>query len=110
MPRIHPTPPNGNGCGASSALAKLAERGQDPDVVATQLTHQGLLNNALLIYPTDELLARSIAKLRVPTQPWGLSLGDRASLALALSLNLPALTSARIWTHLNIGVSVTLIR
>jgi len=94
----------------AETLTKLAERGQDPDVVATQLTNQGLLNNALQIYPTDESLARSIAKLRVPTQPWGLSLGDRGCLALALSLNLPALTSDHIWTNLNIGVSVTLIR
>ncbi len=94
----------------AETLTKLAERGQDPDVVATQLMNQGLLNNALQIYPTDELLARSIAKLGIPTQPWGLSLGDRACLALALSLNLPALTSDRIWTNLNIGVSVTLIQ
>ncbi len=28
----------------AETLTKLAERGQDPDVVATQLTHQGLLN------------------------------------------------------------------
>ncbi|MBW4501598.1 MAG: type II toxin-antitoxin system VapC family toxin [Scytonema hyalinum WJT4-NPBG1] len=94
----------------AETLTKLGERGQDPDVVATQLTNQGLLNNALEIYPTDESLARSIAKLRVPTQPWELSLGDRACLALALRLNLPALTSDHIWTNLNIGVSVTLIR
>lgn len=94
----------------AETLSKLAERGQDPDIVATQLTNQGLLYNALQIYPTDELLARSIAKLRVPTKPWGLSLGDRACLALALSLNLPALTCDRVWANLNIGVSVTLIR
>jgi ribonuclease VapC len=94
----------------AETLSKLAERGQDPDVVATQLTNQGLLYNALQIYPTDESLARSIAKLRVPTQPWGLSLGDRACFALALSLHLPALTCDRTWVNLNLGVSVTLIR
>ncbi|MUG99497.1 PIN domain-containing protein [Scytonema sp. UIC 10036] len=94
----------------AETLTKLAERGQDPDVVATQLTNQGLLNNALQIYTTDESLARSIAKLRVPTQPLGLSLGDRACLALALSLNLPALTCDRVWANLNIGVHITLIR
>lgn len=94
----------------AETLTKLADKGQDPDFVATQLTNQGLLHKALLIYPTDELLARSIAKLRVPTQQRGLSLGDRACLALALSLNLPALTCDRVWANLNIGVSVTLIR
>lgn len=94
----------------AETLSKLAERGQDPDVVATQLINQGLLYNALQIYPTDELLARSIAKLRVPTQQQGLSLGDRACLALALSLNLPTLTCDRVWSNLNISVSVILIR
>ncbi|MEC4813191.1 MAG: hypothetical protein SAK29_07955 [Scytonema sp. PMC 1069.18] len=69
-----------------------------------------MLNNALQIYTTDESLARLIAKLRVPTQAWGLSLGDRACLALALTLNLPALTCDRVWANLNIGVSITLIR
>lgn len=94
----------------AETLTKLAERGQDPNAVTTQLINQQLLNYALQIHPIDELQARSIAKLRVPTQPWGLSLGDRACLALALSLNLPALTSDRIWANLNIGVSITLIR
>lgn len=94
----------------AETLTKLADKGQDPDAVATQLSNQGLLHNALLIYPTDELLARSIAKLRVSTRQQGLSLGDRACLALALSLNLPALTCDRVWANLNIGISVTLIR
>ena len=94
----------------AETLSKLAERGQSPDVVTTQLINQELLNYALQIHPIDEPQARSIAKLRVPTQPWGLSLGDRACLALAVSLNLPALTCDRIWANLNIGVSITLVR
>ena len=94
----------------AETLSKLAERGQDPDTVAAELIKQGLLNSALLICPVDELQARFIAKLRVPTQPQGLSLGDRACLALALNLNLPALTCDRIWASLNIGVPVTVIR
>lgn len=47
----------------------------------------------LIIYPADEELAGDIAKLRVSTRSLGLSLGDRACLALALKLQLPALTS-----------------
>ena len=94
----------------AETLSKLAERGQDPDIVAAELIKQGLLNSALLICPVDELQARFIAKLRVPTQPQGLSLGDRACLALALNLHLPALTCDRIWASLNIDVPVTVIR
>ncbi|MEB3338408.1 MAG: hypothetical protein VKJ46_13155 [Leptolyngbyaceae bacterium] len=72
--------------------------------------NQGLLNDALQIYPVDELQARSIAKLRLSTQAQGLSLGDRACLALALILNLPDLTCDRLWANLNLGVTVNLIR
>jgi ribonuclease VapC len=94
----------------AETLSKLAERGQDPDRVVNQLTQQGLLNDALKIYPVDELQARAIAKLRLATQPQGLSLGDRACLALALQLNLPVLTCDRIWATLTIGVTVNVIR
>ncbi|MCT7978457.1 type II toxin-antitoxin system VapC family toxin [Laspinema olomoucense] len=77
----------------AGTLSKLAERGQDPDTVTTQLREGGLLDKALIIYPADEELARDIANLRVSTRSFGLSLGDRACLALALKLQLPALTS-----------------
>ena len=68
----------------AEVLSKLAERSQDPDTVATYLTEQGLLDKAILIYPLDETLARAIAKLHSQTRSAGLSLGDRACLALAL--------------------------
>ncbi|MCT7957529.1 hypothetical protein [Laspinema palackyanum] len=63
----------------AETLSKLAERGQEPDAVTTQLREEGLLDHALIIYPADEELARDIAKLRVSTRSLGLSLGDRAS-------------------------------
>lgn len=94
----------------AEVLSKLAERGQDPDMVATHLTEQGLLDKAIVIYPLDETLARAVAKLYLPTRSAGLSLGDRACLALALSLGLPALTSERVWDNLNLGVDVRRIR
>jgi ribonuclease VapC len=94
----------------AETLSKLAERGQDPDDVTSQLFTQGLLNNVLHIHPVDEELARAIAKLRLTTQSIGLSLGDRACLALALHLQLPALTSDRIWSTLNLGIVINLIR
>ena len=94
----------------AEVLSKLAERGQDPDTVATHLTEQGLLDKAILVYPVDEILARTIAKLYLPTRPLGLSLGDRACLALAMNLGLPALTTERAWDNLNLGVNVRRIR
>ncbi|WP_068818474.1 type II toxin-antitoxin system VapC family toxin [Phormidesmis priestleyi] len=94
----------------AETLSKLVERGQDPDEVTHRLTTQGLLNTALYIQPLDEFLACEIAKLRLPTRSFGLSLGDRACLALALQLQLPALTSDSAWANLRLGVSIRLIR
>ncbi len=94
----------------AETLSKLAERRQDPDEVTHRLTTQGLLNTALYIQPLDECLACEIAKLRLPTRSFGLSLGDRACLTLALQLQLPALTSDSAWADLRIGVSIRLIR
>lgn len=44
------------------------------------------------------------------TKELGLSLGDRACLALAIYLNIPVLTADKIWQQLDIGVSVQTIR
>ena len=94
----------------AEVLSKLAERGQDPDAVATHLVEQGLLNKAILVYSLDEVLARGTAKLYTRTRSVGLSLGDRSCLALALSLGLPALTTDRVWKSLDLGIVVHCIR
>ena len=44
------------------------------------------------------------------TKTFGLSLGDRACLALAQARNLPVLTTDKIWQKLDIGVEVRVIR
>ncbi len=94
----------------AETLTKLAERGQDPEAVATQLRDRGLLNKTLLVYPVDESLARKIAQLRLPTRSEGLSLGDRACLALASQLKKPVITTDRAWNSLNLAVEIRLIR
>jgi ribonuclease VapC len=55
-------------------------------------------------------LARATAGLRVMTRPLGLSLGDRACLALAQQLHLPALTVDTAWRRLSIGVEIRFLR
>ena len=44
------------------------------------------------------------------TKDYGLSLGDRACLALAKYKNIPVLTADKAWTKLNLGIKIKLIR
>lgn len=55
-------------------------------------------------------LAAIAARLRTKTRAVGLSLGDRACLALALREGLPALTADRGWSKVDVGIEVRLIR
>lgn len=50
------------------------------------------------------------ASLLPHTKSKGLSLGDRACLALALHRNLPVFTADKVWASLDIGVDIRLIR
>ena len=44
------------------------------------------------------------------TKKYGLSLGDRACLALAKYKNIPVLTADKAWSKLNLGIKIKLIR
>jgi PIN domain nuclease of toxin-antitoxin system len=54
--------------------------------------------------------ADTAAALVAKTQRFGLSLGDRACLALAKRLNAQALTAERSWARLEVDIEITLIR
>ena len=58
----------------------------------------------------DRQQASIAGSLWQQTKELGLSLGDRACLALAQQLDLPVLTADKIWQRLDIGVSIQLIR
>ncbi len=62
------------------------------------------------IIPFDASQAMRAAYLREHTKPYGLSLGDRACLALGLTYNLPVYTADRIWKEIKIDVPIKLIR
>ena len=64
----------------------------------------------LVVVNHDTALAQETGKLRRATRPLGLSLGDRACLALAQRLNATALTTDRPWTQLDLGIAVECIR
>jgi ribonuclease VapC len=55
-------------------------------------------------------LAHEAGALVQRTRSAGLSLGDRACLALARDKNLPAITADRAWRGIDIGVTIQFIR
>jgi PIN domain nuclease of toxin-antitoxin system len=62
------------------------------------------------IEPFTESQARLAADLRPVTQHAGLSLGDRACLALALTIQGEVYTADRQWQNVNVGCPIHLIR
>ena len=64
----------------------------------------------LRIHPFGAREAAVAAQLRGSTRQAGLSLGDRACLALAKTLDCAAVTADRAWASLDIGLTVVLIR
>ena len=62
------------------------------------------------IRPFDEELAYAAGALLPATQGQGLSLGDRACLALARRLGAIALTTDRAWSRVDVGVAIEVIR
>jgi PIN domain nuclease of toxin-antitoxin system len=60
--------------------------------------------------PTDEAQAFDIGALRPLTRGLGLSIGDRACIALGRALHSRVLTADRAWTQIDFGVPVVVIR
>lgn len=85
----------------AEVVAKLQERGV-PDAEI----ERDIAELDLPVIAFDETLAMAAGKLRNRTRNLGLSLGDRACLALALARGLPAVTTDRGWSALDIGVEV----
>lgn len=89
----------------SEVLAKLHEMGL-PDLDANAAI--SLLGLRVAVF--DEAQAGAAARLRRITRQAGLSLGDRACLALAQSLKCGVITADRTWANVDVGVEILLIR
>lgn len=89
----------------TEVLAKLGDRG------VTE-AEQRLIRMSLdiEIRGFDERAAWRASGLRGVTRSHGLSIGDRACLALALEEGLPVLTADRAWSKLDVGVEVRPVR
>ena len=89
----------------SEVVAKLVDRGMPPDEIVPLMADLDIE-----LVPVDRAQAEVAGLLRATTRSCGLSLGDRACLALARSRGAVALTTDRAWAGLDIGVPVELAR
>jgi len=94
----------------AEVLSKLAEAGKDPEVAAAELRRAEGSRRALSIEPLTAADCVAVARLRPVTRRQGLSLADRACLALAERLDVPALTADRKWIEADVVTEVQLIR
>lgn len=88
----------------AEVLSKVAEKGGDPGLLEDRLERSGVLSQTLEVVPLTREDALTIGELRPLTKEAGLSLADRACLALAIRLSLPALTTDRVWKDLDKGL------
>ena len=90
---------------ASEVIARLVDFGTSGEDARNEL-----LNFGLEIRPFDTTLAVAAGQLRATTREKGLSLGDRACVALAVREQVAIVTADRAWAGLDLDVEVELIR
>jgi len=89
----------------AEVIAKLADAGMPEGEIRETLEPLGL---EVADFDADQ--AYQAGLLRPLTRQFGLSLGDRACLALARSRGLPVLTADQAWEAVQVGVEVRVIR
>ncbi|MBX9843589.1 MAG: type II toxin-antitoxin system VapC family toxin [Xanthobacteraceae bacterium] len=89
----------------TEVVSRAIDRGHSFDRVLMSLARM-----AFIVVAHDLPLARRAGELRLLTRRFGLSVGDRACLALAERERLPAYTTDRMWTNLNLGIDIRLVR
>jgi ribonuclease VapC len=89
----------------AEVVTKLVQRRMPRDAIADLLQ-----DFDLDLHSFDEALALETGALWASTRGRGLSLGDRACLALARRLGARVLTADRAWRGLDLGVQVEMLR
>ncbi|MBV9932451.1 MAG: type II toxin-antitoxin system VapC family toxin [Alphaproteobacteria bacterium] len=89
----------------AEVVSKLQERGfPDKEI------DEGVADLGVPVVPFDETQGVAAGKLRLRTRSAGLSLGDRACLALASARRVPAVTMDRSWGTVDAGAEVIVAR
>jgi PIN domain nuclease of toxin-antitoxin system len=89
----------------AETISKMVEYGKPLEDVGYQIDRL-----RIPVIPFDAEQATIVASLWKATRVIGLSLGDRACLAVGLKMGRPVLTAERAWAKLEVGVSIGLIR
>jgi ribonuclease VapC len=89
----------------AEVVSKMQERGIDLEGARPLLDELSL---EVMVF--DQELAFAAGSLRMRSKHLGLSIGDRACLALAAHLSVPAYTADKSWAKLEAGVEVKLVR
>jgi len=89
----------------TEVISKLTDKGYDEIDVRQQYE-----NLRLEVVSFDQHLALVAGHLRASTRHKGLSLGDRACLALAILTGKTAVTADRTWADLDVGCAIEVIR
>lgn len=89
----------------NEVVGKLADSGMPEPAIRAALGALGLD-----VHPFDEDQAYQAGLLRPATSRQGLSLADRACLALGCRLDRPVLTADQAWASVKAGVEVRVIR
>jgi ribonuclease VapC len=89
----------------AEAVTKLAQKGTSLRRTLAELT-----DAELEVVDFDRALAEAAGVLAVFTRAGGLSLGDRACLALARREEATALTADNAWSAVNLGIDIQFIR
>jgi PIN domain nuclease of toxin-antitoxin system len=94
-----------NAANLAEVVARLVDYGYTDEAMDESIT-----SLQLSIVEFQRTNAHESGLLRHTTKSAGLSVGDRACLALAREMNVPAVTADRIWATLNLGIDIQLIR
>jgi len=93
----------------AEVLAKLVTAGGDPQQV-TAMALPGGPSTRLELVTFDDEQARESGRLIRKTRSLGLSLADRAAIALGQLRHLPVLTTDRAWRSLHLPIRIEVIR
>jgi ribonuclease VapC len=85
--------------------SKLVRMRNDPDAAWV-----AALSSVDSVEPYTREHARIAGDLITTTEKYGLSLGDRSCLALAIALKAPVYTTEQVWRELKVGVPIHVIR